>query len=66
MANKYNTGDFVRLKSGGPRMTVNAYEDQWGLEGPPFIYCIWFAGDLLQCSLFNEAFVEPVLTSDTD
>jgi uncharacterized protein YodC (DUF2158 family) len=68
VANKYNTGDLVRLKSGGPPMTVNAYEHQWNpeVEGPPAMYCMWFAEDILQCSRFTEACVESVSAFDTD
>jgi len=33
-------GDTVRLKSGGPKMTVAKLEDKYGQ-----IYCVWFAGE---------------------
>lgn len=34
-----NSGDIVRLKSGGPNMTAGS------MEGPIFIHCYWFLDD---------------------
>lgn len=45
---KYKIGDIVRLKSGGPSMTVNAIRDSDGT-----IYCHWFAGNKLESGYFN-------------
>jgi uncharacterized protein YodC (DUF2158 family) len=44
---KYKTGDIVRLKSGGPGMTVE-YVRQDGQ-----IYCHWFAGNKLEGGSFS-------------
>jgi uncharacterized protein YodC (DUF2158 family) len=44
---RFNTGDIVQLKSGGPRMTV-AETDQWGVT------CQWFAGSKLSRGKFRE------------
>lgn len=44
---KYKTGDIVRLKSGGPGMTVE-YVLQDGQ-----IYCHWFSGNKLEGGSFN-------------
>lgn len=41
MAETFRPGDVVRLKSGGPKMTVeNAGED--AMTGQPFVTCVWF------------------------
>lgn len=44
---KYKTGDIVRLKSGGPGMTVE-YVHQDGR-----IFCHWFAGNKLEAGSFE-------------
>lgn len=42
MSEAFKVGDVVRLKSGGPRMTVtNAGDD---MSGRPFVECAWFEG----------------------
>jgi uncharacterized protein YodC (DUF2158 family) len=38
MANGYQEGDTVQLKSGGPGMTIQKFEADRA-------YCIWFDGD---------------------
>jgi uncharacterized protein YodC (DUF2158 family) len=40
-------GDVVRLKSGGPKMTVNDIEEVPGVEGVT-VFVLWFGGE------FNE------------
>ena len=59
MANpKFNPGDFVRLKSGGPVMTVEKldrnYLDQWNGE----YSCSWFAGAKNNHRSFTEQALE--------
>lgn len=44
---KYKIGDIVRLKSGGPSMTVDAVRD----DGD--IFCYWFAGNKLESGRFD-------------
>jgi uncharacterized protein YodC (DUF2158 family) len=44
----FKVGDLVRLKSGGPKMTVN---DVRG--GPEGILCFWFAGEKLENARFE-------------
>jgi uncharacterized protein YodC (DUF2158 family) len=49
----FKVGDIVRLKSGGPSMTVDGYNDYDG-----DVVCKWFAGDKLQYGTFNPDAVE--------
>ncbi len=52
---KLKNGDLVRLKSGGPTMTVSqAMLDALaeGLAGDKRIRCQWFAGGKLQSGMF--------------
>jgi uncharacterized protein YodC (DUF2158 family) len=41
MENALHIGDVVRLKSGGPKMTITTIGD---LYGTPNVYCTWFDG----------------------
>ncbi|OZY84958.1 DUF2158 domain-containing protein [Cellvibrio mixtus] len=53
--NKFNLGDIVKLKSGGPDMTVN--EVVIGYSSKEFTgnyHCQWFAGKKLDAGLFPE------------
>ncbi len=59
MSNKYNVGDIVKLRSGGPDMTVqdvpiagNQYKDHYR--------CQWFAGKKLESGNFQEESLELV------
>jgi uncharacterized protein YodC (DUF2158 family) len=40
MTEKLKKGDVVRLKSGGPLMTVQQVEDRPGLQA---VHCVWFS-----------------------
>lgn len=44
----FEVGNVVQLKSGGPKMTVDGYED--GL-----VVCVWFENDKRQVESFREA-----------
>ncbi len=44
---KYKMGDIVRLKSGGPGMTVELIEQSGR------IYCHWFSGNKLEGGTFS-------------
>ncbi len=44
---KFQEGDVVQLKSGGPKMTVKAIDD----DGD--VYCQWFSGSKLQNGYFK-------------
>jgi uncharacterized protein YodC (DUF2158 family) len=53
MSNSYNVGDIVKLKSGGPNMTIKtvhvSYEEFQGTY-----QCQWFAGKKLDTGAFPE------------
>lgn len=53
MANtgKFNVGDIVKLKSGGPDMTIQSNTDNG-------YYCQWFAGKKLERGAFPEDSLE--------
>jgi len=41
MSETFEVGDVVRLKSGGPAMTVEEVGDS-PLAGGPYVHCTWF------------------------
>lgn len=51
MADKFNVGDIVQLKSGGPKMTV----EKIGAESydRSQVYCTWFSGSKHAQNDFN-------------
>jgi uncharacterized protein YodC (DUF2158 family) len=49
MNNSFATGDIVKLKSGGPEMTVF----QWLSFGGGVFRCQWFAGKKLEAGDFK-------------
>lgn len=44
MADEFNTGDVVQLKSGGPLMTIESVKNN-DTSGRPTVYCTWFEKD---------------------
>ena len=50
----FKKGDIVRLKSGGPRMTVKYTDTSLGE-----LLCQWFASSKLHVGYFDPATVEP-------
>ena len=44
---KYDVGDIVKLKSGGPKMTIRGKHEHSGQ-----FFCQWFAGSKLSDGLF--------------
>jgi uncharacterized protein YodC (DUF2158 family) len=55
MANAFNRGDVVVLKSGGPPMTVDKVPDDQQHGGPRTTYqCEWFKGATSQRGNFGE------------
>jgi uncharacterized protein YodC (DUF2158 family) len=56
MANKFVIGNIVKLKSGGPGMTVRTVPDM----AKGYYDCQWFAGKKLESGRFPEDSLEPV------
>ena len=54
--NKYKIGDIVKLKSGGPEMTVQILPDNRHSN----YRCQWFAGKKLESGIFQEDSLEAV------
>lgn len=61
MAEEFNVGDVVELKSGGPEMTVSkpAYNTQ-----PDEVDCQWFGGRKLEHGKFPKASLVHVKADD--
>jgi uncharacterized protein YodC (DUF2158 family) len=51
---KWNTADLVRLKSGGPVMTVKDYSE----KRPTYVRTVWFEGSKAMRGAFPEATLE--------
>lgn len=49
MSDEFKTGDIVKLKSGGPDMTIRAFLKS---QGDSFL-CQWFAGKKLEQGYFK-------------
>lgn len=55
---EFNVGEIVKLKSGGPDMTVRG----WGINGWT---CQWFAGKKLEQGFFHAESLELVASKAT-
>lgn len=55
MSNEFVIGDIVKLKSGGPEMTVNSVS-----ENKKFFNCQWFAGKKLEQGRFPRESLDKV------
>ncbi|MDM1295886.1 DUF2158 domain-containing protein [Sphingobacterium sp. N143] len=65
MSKKFSKGDVVRLKSGGPKMTIEGYEIVMGWdftsESDDTVVCKWFdSNEVLQVQKFNHETLEIV------
>lgn len=60
-ARKFKKGDIVKLKSGGPKMTV---DDPMSAIGGGTVECQWFAGSKLQQGYFDPESLE-LFTEET-
>jgi uncharacterized protein YodC (DUF2158 family) len=61
MADKFKRGDLVKLKSGGPAMTVDhCPSDLSPYNGSPYgnYHCIWFKGATKDNASFEEHLLE--------
>lgn len=56
--NEFEPGDIVRLKSGGPKMTVAKLDTDY--EGDEYAYCEWFKGATRQSGKFEPQVLESV------
>jgi uncharacterized protein YodC (DUF2158 family) len=54
MSNTYNIGDIVKLKSGGPEMTVRKVNTNMSEEFSGNYQCQWFAGKKLDSGVFPQ------------
>lgn len=66
--NQFNVGDIVKLKSGGPDMTVQDLEKSsigFTIEAPRefngYYSCQWFAGKKLESGVFPEESLELIV-----
>lgn len=57
MSETFGLGDVVRLKSGGPAMTVNEKAQAGGLV------CVWFAGDDVRHHTFRPEALQAIALS---
>ena len=57
---QFQKGDVVRLKSGGPYMTITALGDYSGWTPTPShtASCLWFEGKKKQETIFDVAMLE--------
>lgn len=62
MADTFSIGDSVRLKSGGPGMTVEQTEADGDGRGTPYVHCAWFDGKEKKIGSFPAATVEAIVT----
>lgn len=61
---KYNIGDKVRLKSGGPVMTVHELDVNHPVTYRGNMRCQWFAGKKLEEGYFPDESLEEVKDDD--
>ncbi|MFZ7159657.1 YodC family protein, partial [Avibacterium gallinarum] len=59
--NQFNVGDIVRLKSGGPDMTIRTVVRNISEEFIGFYDCQWFAGKKLESGRFPEESLELIV-----
>jgi len=59
---KFKIGDIVRLKSGGPDMTVKGIGDSIPVQ----VQCQWFAGKKLEAGWFPPSSLLPVTEEKAD
>ena len=64
---RFQTGDAVRLKSGGPCMTITTLGvySGWTMSVSDTVACRWFEGDKQQETVFDMALLEKVASRGT-
>jgi len=55
---KFVSGNLVKLRSGGPAMTVSKVHKGFGDGGTDLLECSWFSGGKLQEGRFEENALE--------
>ncbi len=63
MNKKFQPGDVVQLKFGGPKMTVRGYKKIQPFDGQPYdsdteVNCEWFDGDTIKYGTFHHDTIE--------
>jgi len=56
----FKVGDVVKLKSGGPNMTVSSYGTDFSDRPTKNVDCKWFAGAKAQSAAFHEDLLDTV------
>jgi len=59
VAPAYQTGQLVRLRSGGPAMTVES------VAGSDMLSCVWFVDDIRRSAWFPASALEPTTLAET-
>ena len=66
MAQQFEVGDIVQLKSGGPEMTVDEVSNTHLYEeGEPGVWCVWFAGKKRERAHFSVKALIPAHMEDS-
>jgi uncharacterized protein YodC (DUF2158 family) len=60
MTTEFKPGDIVRLKSGGPDMTVSSIDPH-----KKYLHCEWFAGKKREFGQFSFVVIEAVSRADS-
>jgi uncharacterized protein YodC (DUF2158 family) len=64
---KFQPGDIVKLKSGGPNMTVEGYETLFAGDSSietNNVQCSWFNGNTIHKELFQDSALEIATTQN--
>ena len=56
MSETFKIGDVVKLKSGGPKMTITTVGERYGT---PTVWCVWFDGTKKYDGTFPPESLEP-------
>ncbi|MGP2502285.1 YodC family protein [Pantoea ananatis] len=65
MSNQFKVGDVIKLKSGGPDMTIKKLDTTYDSNSKKYVWlksytCQWFAGKKLESGSFPHDSVEQV------